>query len=180
MPCVRVLPWPASACCAASTAAAIRPLHLAAQRPAQYAVHLTQTPFEILVLSSAFAKRYIDEQGSDDVLSWCERASELTLSVIAVPELVSAFCRLRREGRVNDELYSELKEHLMADIADTPICDTSRDVVRNAIAALEAHPLRAIDAIHLGAALACAADAECWRPRGNDPRASAAVRLSKR
>ncbi|WP_275405454.1 hypothetical protein GL267_008335 [Acidithiobacillus ferrianus] len=32
--------------------------------------------------SSAFAKRYIDETGTADVLAWCERASELALSVI--------------------------------------------------------------------------------------------------
>lgn len=108
--------------------------------------------------SSAFAKRYVDEQGSSDVLSWCERASELALSVIAVPELVSAFCRLRREGRLSDELYSEIKEHLMADIEDALICDTSPDVVHKAITALEGYSLRAMDAIHLGAALVCAAD----------------------
>ena len=108
--------------------------------------------------SSAFAKRYVDEQGSSDVLSWCERASELALSVIAVSELVSAFCRLRREGRLSDELYSEINEHLMADIEDALICDTSPDVVHNAIAALEGYSLRAMDAIHLGAALVCAAD----------------------
>jgi len=29
------------------------------------------------------------------------RNSELALSVIAVPELISAFCHLQREGRLN-------------------------------------------------------------------------------
>jgi predicted nucleic acid-binding protein len=46
--------------------------------------------------SSAFAKRYIDEAGTAEVLAWCERASELAISVIAVPELISAFCRPQR------------------------------------------------------------------------------------
>jgi predicted nucleic acid-binding protein len=32
-------------------------------------------------------------------------------------------------------------------------------VVQKAIAVLEAHPVRAMDAIHIGAALVCAADA---------------------
>ena len=52
--------------------------------------------------SSAFAKRYIAETGTADVLAWCERAGELALPVIAVPEVISAFCRLQREGRLTD------------------------------------------------------------------------------
>ena len=50
--------------------------------------------------SSAFAKRYIDEAGTAEVLEWCDRATELAFSVIAVPELASAFRRLLREGRL--------------------------------------------------------------------------------
>ncbi len=68
--------------------------------------------------SSAFAKRYIDETGTETVLAWCERASELALSVIAVPELISAFCRLQREGRLTDAQYQIIKRALMLDIAD--------------------------------------------------------------
>ena len=44
--------------------------------------------------SSAFAKRYINEPGTAEVLAWCDRADELVLSVIALPEMISAFCRL--------------------------------------------------------------------------------------
>lgn len=108
--------------------------------------------------SSAFAKRYVAESASDDVLAWCERATELALSVIAIPELVSAFCRLRREGRLSDVQYGELKGALLADIEDALICDTTAEVVALTIDALEAAPLRAMDAIHIAAALACRAD----------------------
>ena len=109
--------------------------------------------------SSAFAKRYIDEAGTAEVLAWCDRATELALSVIAVPELVSAFCRLLREGRLSEAQYRQVKSDLMADIADALICDTTPQMVQKAITALEAQPLRGMDAIHVGAALACAADA---------------------
>lgn len=108
---------------------------------------------------SAFAKRYVAEAGTAEVLAWCDQATELAFSVIAVPELVSAFRRLLREGRLTDAQYRQLKTDLMADIADAVICDTTAQVVRKAIAALEAHPLRAMDAIHVGAALDCGADA---------------------
>ena len=108
--------------------------------------------------SSAFAKRYIDETGTADVLAWCERASELALSVIAVPELISAFCRLQREGRLMEAQYQIIKRALMLDIADALICDTTPQVLQHAVKALENHTLRGMDAIHLGAALACTAE----------------------
>lgn len=108
--------------------------------------------------SSAFAKRYVSEQGSDDVFSWCERATELALSVIAVPEVVSAFARLRREGVLGDAQYADLKASLLSDIEDALICDMTPDVVAGSIDVLEAAPLRAMDAIHVAAALACGAD----------------------
>lgn len=105
--------------------------------------------------SSALAKRYIDEAGTAEVLAWCDLATELAFSVIAVPELASAFRRLLREGRLNEAQYMQLKGDLMADIADAIICDTTPQVVQKAIVALEAFPLRAMDAIHVGAALTC-------------------------
>ncbi|OOO02289.1 MAG: hypothetical protein USCGTAYLOR_01513 [Chromatiales bacterium USCg_Taylor] len=49
--------------------------------------------------SSAFAKRYISEPGTAEGLAWCDQATELALSVIAIQELFSAFCRLKREGK---------------------------------------------------------------------------------
>ncbi|MFP5407208.1 MAG: type II toxin-antitoxin system VapC family toxin [Gammaproteobacteria bacterium] len=108
--------------------------------------------------SSAFAKRYIDEAGTVEVLEWCERASELALSIIAVPELISAFRRLTREGRLNDDQYRSVKADLLADIADAIVCDTTPEVIGHAIRAIESHVLRGMDAIHIGAALACSAE----------------------
>jgi hypothetical protein len=109
--------------------------------------------------SSAFAKRYVaEERGSGEVIGWCERADEIALSVIAVPELIAAFRRLRRDARITAPQYRRLKDDFMADIADALICDTTPQVLQHAVAALERHPLRGMDAIHLGAAAACAAD----------------------
>lgn len=108
--------------------------------------------------SSALAKRYVDEAGTRDVLAWCDQATELALSVIAVPELISAFCRLQREGRLTAAQYRRLKGELLADIADALICDTTPQVVQRAVMVLEAQPLRGMDALHVAAALACEAD----------------------
>ena len=107
---------------------------------------------------SALAKRYVDEAGTADVLSWCDRAGELALSVTAVPELISAFCRLRRERRITEAQYRRLKGELMHDLEDALVCELTSEVVQRAVKALEAHALRGIDAIHVAAALACGAD----------------------
>ncbi|MBI2959242.1 MAG: type II toxin-antitoxin system VapC family toxin [Betaproteobacteria bacterium] len=108
--------------------------------------------------SSALAKRYVDELGTAEVLAWCEKATELALSVIAIPELISAFCRLRRERKLSAGQYQRVKGELMADIADALVCDTTPQVVARSVQALERHRLRAMDAIHLGAALECEAE----------------------
>ena len=108
--------------------------------------------------SSALVKRYIREAGTDEVLACCDRATEFTVAVIAVPEVVSAFRRFVREGRISEAQYAVLKADLGADIADAELYDTSPQVVQRAVSALEAHPLRAMDALHIAAALVGAAD----------------------
>ena len=108
--------------------------------------------------SSAFAKRYVQETGSDDVLSWCEQASEIGLSGIALPEIISAFCRLLREKRISRKQYHALKVSLLEDVRDIAICDLSPAVIRHSILALEKNTLRGMDAIHIGSALALRAE----------------------
>lgn len=109
--------------------------------------------------SSALVKRYIDEQGTAQVLAWCEQATELAVAVIAVPEIVSAFRRLVREDRLSEAQYAALKADLRADLADAVVFEISPQVVHRAVAALEEQPLRAMDALHVGAAIVACADA---------------------
>lgn len=104
--------------------------------------------------SSAFAKRYIEEAGTAEVLLWCDRASELALSIVAIPEIVAAFRRMLREGRIDEAQYRQLKGNFLADIADAVICETSSQVIQAAIEAIEEAALRGMDALHVGAALA--------------------------
>jgi len=108
--------------------------------------------------SSAFAKRYVREEGTDIVLTWCDQATELCLSGIALAEIVSAFCRLLRDNRISPAQYRNLKAMLMTDISDAAICDLAPEVIRHSIVALENNVLRGMDAIHLGSALALNVD----------------------
>lgn len=108
--------------------------------------------------SSAFVKRYVSEAGTEAVLNWCDQATEIGLSAIALPEIVSAFCRLHREGKIDDTQYKKLKTLLVADIEDAAICDLTPVVLAQSITCLETNVLRGMDAIHIGSAVALQAD----------------------
>ena len=108
--------------------------------------------------SSAFAKRYVPEEGSNEAMLWCDKATELALAVIALPEIISAFCRLKRETRITDDQYQRLKLALFQDVEDIAICDLTPEVLHYSVQGLENHILRGMDSIHVGCALAWQAE----------------------
>jgi len=108
--------------------------------------------------SSAFAKRYVEEDGSDAVEGLCAKASTLALSVICVPEIISALNRRLREGCLSRSQYCEAKVRLSAEVADATIVNIIPAVVSEAITILETNPVRAMDALHVACALLCNAE----------------------
>jgi uncharacterized protein len=108
--------------------------------------------------SSAFAKRYLSERGSDEVLAWCEKADELAISSIAIPEIISALNRLVREGILTNRQYQSTKSDLLADAVDVAICDLDANIVHEAIQCLERSVLRGMDAIHVACAVSLSVD----------------------
>ena len=103
--------------------------------------------------ASAFVKRYVEEPGSQDVDEICQEASELALSVICVPEIMSALNRRVREQILSLDQYSAIKQYLSKDVQDAEIINLTPRVIASAIALLEASPLRAMDALHVACAL---------------------------
>ncbi len=103
--------------------------------------------------SSAFAKRYVEERGSQLVDSLCQEATELALSVLCVPEILSALNRRVREGLLQDRDYTEAKEYLSQDIRDAVIVNLVPQVVSTCTKVLEASPVRAADALQIACAL---------------------------
>ncbi len=113
---------------------------------------------KIFFESSAFVKRYVNETGSEQVVEICQKADALALSIICLPEIISTLCRLVREGKLSEEEYEQLKTAILTDLEDIDICDITPDVMLRVISCLENNTLRAMDAIHLGSALAYGAD----------------------
>ena len=103
--------------------------------------------------SSAFAKRYIEEEGSQAVDDVCDAASELALSVICVPEIISALNRRRREKTLSREEYATAMRRLSEDVADAAIISLTPAVIGTCASLLEASVLRAMDALHVACAL---------------------------
>nr|VFJ59807.1 MAG: hypothetical protein BECKFM1743C_GA0114222_102563 [Candidatus Kentron sp. FM]VFJ62807.1 MAG: hypothetical protein BECKFM1743A_GA0114220_103163 [Candidatus Kentron sp. FM]VFK13067.1 MAG: hypothetical protein BECKFM1743B_GA0114221_102654 [Candidatus Kentron sp. FM] len=108
--------------------------------------------------SSAFVKRFIEEDGSREVDAWCERASRLGLSILCIPEMVSALNRKIREGELSTEHYWPIKEQIAKEIEDAQIVELTPEVVEKSIGLLERHVLRSLDALHIACALAWGAD----------------------
>jgi len=104
--------------------------------------------------SSAFAKRYVEEPGSDEVEAACLAATDLGLCVICVPEILSAFNRRLRERGLRKSDYKLMKERLLEDVTDATIVDLTPAVIKEAVVMLETSILRAADALHIAAAVA--------------------------
>lgn len=104
--------------------------------------------------SSAFAKRYVEEPGSDAVEAACLAATDLGLCVICVPEILSAFNRRLRERGLRQSDYKLMKERLLEDVTDATIVDLTPAVIKEAVVMLETSILRAADALHIAAAVA--------------------------
>ena len=108
--------------------------------------------------TSALAKRYVAEHGSDKVMALCQQADSLVVSVICLPELISTLSRLVREKKLAKADYRRLKRDAMSDLADVDICQITSGIMVSVISLLESHPLRAMDALHVACALAVEPD----------------------
>ena len=103
--------------------------------------------------SSAFVKRYIEEAGSQTVDDICQRTTTLALSVLCVPEIISALNRRQREKRLSRQDYLTAKMRLSEDITDAEVIELTPVVVSRSVVLLETNDLRALDAIHVACAI---------------------------
>ena len=103
--------------------------------------------------SSAFIKRFVDETGSEETDEALRNTSELGLSIVCFPELISAFNRKLREKKIKNKTYQELKNMVSEDIEDADIINMTPTVLERTILLLEENVLRSLDAIHIASAL---------------------------
>ena len=107
--------------------------------------------------ASAFVKRYVTEPGSEPVVSLCDGAGDIALSILCPVEILSAASRLQREGRISAHQYVFIKTEMLKDIRDVTLIPIDTAVVRNSIMVIETSPLKTLDSLHI----ACAMQ---WKP----------------
>lgn len=107
--------------------------------------------------SSAWAKRFLREQGTDKVLATCAEATEIGIAVICLPEVFSALNRLRRERVLARPAYDSLADAVIRETAHLNVCDITPKVVARSLHLIEENVLRAMDALHV----ACAVEWGC-------------------
>ena len=108
--------------------------------------------------TSSYAKRFIEEEGSEKLDELLDQASELCLSILCIPELFSALNRRLRSLGITPRDYAAVKIRIAEEIEDATIIQLSPRVVQISIDVLEASSLRALDALHVASAIACHAD----------------------
>ncbi len=103
--------------------------------------------------SSALAKRYVEEPGSEAVDEICAGATELAVSVLCIPEIISALNRRVRERALTRNGYAQAKRCLADDVRDAEVVNLTPPVISACTAVLEASRVRALDALHVACAL---------------------------
>jgi predicted nucleic acid-binding protein len=113
---------------------------------------------KLVVDSSSLAKRYVQEFGSEKLDQLLQKASELALCIILVPEVISGLNRRIREGALDHRRYRAVKKQLLNDVRDAVILQITPSVVSHSVKLLEKNVLRAMDALHVSCALEWKAD----------------------
>ena len=103
--------------------------------------------------SSALAKRYIADETSDKLDELLRTSTSLAVSVLCIPEIISALCRRRRERSLTNRQYESARAALEEDLADATVIAIIDEVLLGSVTLLEANPLRASDAIQISSAL---------------------------
>lgn len=97
------------------------------------------------------AKRYVRESGRAALMKVLAR-HRVVSSVLMPVELHSAFSRRVREGTLATIALPRLFERVAADREHWTLVETTKEVLAEAEALLEAHPLRTLDAVHVASA----------------------------
>jgi hypothetical protein len=101
--------------------------------------------------TSALVKRYVEEPGRGDVRQLL-RKNDCVVSAVLPVEVRSALRRRAAEGVLDEKRTTSILKRFTADRAFWTVIEVSGDVLAAAETVAAAHPLRALDAIHVASA----------------------------
>ena len=108
---------------------------------------------KLAVDSSALAKRYVLETGSEAMHDLLQKASQLAMCTILVPEIISGLNRRQRENILSPREYRKVKKQLLEDVRDAVVLQITPAVISSSVKLLETNSLRAMDALHVACAM---------------------------
>ena len=103
--------------------------------------------------TSSFVKKFVQEAGSKQADDITLNASQIGLSIICFPEIISALNRKLRSELINKQTYLDLKNEILEDIEDADIINLTPSVLVITTKLLEENILRSLDALQLACAL---------------------------
>lgn len=106
----------------------------------------------IFLDSSALLKRYVREQGTDEVDRMVRAHPHIAVAPITPVELHAALGRRLREGSLDPVAAIRAVAEITGDMADLAIPGFDQALVDEAIVLVRTQPLRSLDAIQLAAA----------------------------
>jgi hypothetical protein len=101
--------------------------------------------------TSALIKRYVEEHGRREVLQLL-RKNECVVSAVLPIEVRSALRRRVSDGTLDEKQMPAILKRFTADRAFWTCVEVSGEVLAGAEILSAAHPLRALDAIHVASA----------------------------
>ena len=112
----------------------------------------------VLFDTSALYKRYNREQGREQVLAFFERASTVVVAAHCLTEIASAFYRQRHDRVLTEEDCDRIMLQVQRDFAEFDVMQLDKRVEAFAVATMRRARLRAMDALHVGTAMASGID----------------------
>ena len=103
--------------------------------------------------TSALVKRYVQEKGSSHIDALFSRSDFVAASMLAYPEILSAFQRRYRDGDYSKETLAKIMRSFESEWKSLFIIKLTEDIVLKTKELILAHFLRGADSIHLSSAL---------------------------
>lgn len=112
----------------------------------------------IAIDTSALVKRYVAIQGGESIQAYFDKASSVHVAHHCRIEMHSAFNRLRLTKQITPNIYRLALADFEKEFSDFDVVPWTPDIEMRAIELLPNSNLRAMDAIHVAAALVVEAE----------------------
>lgn len=106
----------------------------------------------LFIDTSALVKKYIEEQGSNQVTELFSEAEVISVSFLTKIEAISTFSRIYRDKSISPSDYSYLIKSLENDLEFFECVDFDHAVQKIAIDLIQKRQLKSLDAIQLACA----------------------------